>query len=216
MIVSQVGFQVRPRGAWQRIWVTAIRRIAQVSCRFPIYYSGRSIRVGSGTEHVWGIASFGAEGAEMTGQYVDYEALYQQLPIPVLLLTPEFVIADANEAYLATTGRTREQLAGRHLFAAFPDNPADPDATGVRDIRESLGKVMATGKPDVRTLQRYDVEVPGRPGEFAARYWHPCNAPVFGPDGQIVLIAHCVEEMTSRVSHFLEGLSKDDLADWPD
>ena len=151
----------------------------------------------------------------MTEPKVDYEAIYRQLPIPVLLLTPEFVIADANQAFLAATGRKREQLLGHSLFDAFPDNPTDPDATGVQDIRKSLGKVLATGKPDVRALQRYDVEEPGKPGEFAARYWNPCNAPVFGPDGQIVLISHCVEEMTSRVHKFLAGLTADDTGEGP-
>ena len=32
------------------------------------------------------------------------------------------------------------------------------------------------------------------------------NAPVFGPDGRVVLIAHCVEEITDRVSKFMHGL----------
>jgi len=151
----------------------------------------------------------------MTGPHVDYEALYRQLPIPVVLLTPEFVIADANQAYLAVTGRTREQLLGHDLFDVFPDNPTDPDATGVQDVRKSLSKVLATGKMDARALQRYDVEEPGKPGEFAARYWNPCNAPVFAPDGRIVLIAACVEEMTSRVHKFLAGLTTDDAGEGP-
>ena len=34
----------------------------------------------------------------MTGPQIDYAAVYRQLPIPVLLLTPEFAIADVNLA----------------------------------------------------------------------------------------------------------------------
>jgi PAS domain-containing protein len=152
----------------------------------------------------------------LTGPDIDYAAAYRQLPFPVLLLTPEFVVADANQAYLVATGRTRDQLVGRNVFDAFPDNPTDPHATGVHDARESLGRVLMTGKPDVRSFQKYDVEVPGRPGLFATRYWNSVNAPVFGPDGQIVLITHCLEEITERVRRFLSGLKEGDVQDTPD
>lgn len=146
----------------------------------------------------------------MTGPQVDYAAVYRDLPIPVVLLTPEFEIADVNLAYVQVAGRTREDLLGRNVFDAFPDNPDDPRATGVHDLSLSLAKVLATGKPDAISMQQYDVEVPGSPGLFAKRYWCPVNAPVFGPDGQVVLIVECVEEITDRVSKFIEGLAASD------
>jgi hypothetical protein len=34
---------------------------------------------------------------------------------------------------------------------------------------------------------------------------------VFGPDGSVVLIAECVEEITERVSRFVEGLAGTDV-----
>jgi PAS domain-containing protein len=147
----------------------------------------------------------------MAGPYIDYAAVYQQLPIPVLLLTPEHVIADVNQAYLEVTGRTREELLGRDFFDAFPDNPADPRATGARNVSASFARVVATGKPDAISLQQYDVEVPARPGLFAKRYWWSVHAPVFGPAGQIVLIACYVEEVTERVRRFVGGLAKGDV-----
>lgn len=146
----------------------------------------------------------------MTLTSIDYAAVYRDIPTPILLLTPESVIAAANEAYLQATGRTRQELVGRELFAAFPDNPGDPYATGVRDISRSLARVLATGKPDAISVQKYDIEVSGRPGLYEQRYWSPVNAPVFGPDGQIVLIAHCVEEVTERVRRFIAGLAESD------
>jgi hypothetical protein len=33
------------------------------------------------------------------------------------------------------------------------------------------------------------------------------NAPVFGPDGGVVLIAQCVEEITEKVRRFVGGLA---------
>ena len=142
----------------------------------------------------------------MTEPQVDYAGVFRHLPVPVLLLTPDFDIADMNLAYLQVAGRTREQLLGRNVFDAFPDNPSDPDASGVRDLAESLHRVLATGQPDERAFQQYDVEVPGSAGVFEQRFWCPVNAPVFDADGRIVLIAQCVEEISDKVRRFVSGL----------
>jgi PAS domain-containing protein len=146
----------------------------------------------------------------MTGPQIDYAAVLRDLPIPVALLSPEFDLVDMNLAYLQVAGRTREELLGRNVFDAFPDNPEDPTATGVHDLSASLGRVLVTGKPDALSLQRYDVEIPGSPGQFEQRYWCPVNAPVFGPDGEVVLLVHCVEEVSDRVSKFIAGLADRD------
>jgi PAS domain-containing protein len=145
----------------------------------------------------------------MTGSQIDYLAVYQQLPIPVLLLTPDLVTVDMNLAFLRTTGRTRDDLLGCRVFDAFPDNPSDPGATGVRNLSASFSRVLATGEPDELTLQRYDVEVPGSPGIFERRYWCPVNVPVFGPDGRVALIVNCVEDVTDRVRKLAGGLAAD-------
>ena len=44
----------------------------------------------------------------MTEPQIDYVAVFQNIPIPALLLTPGFVIADVNLAYLRAAGRTRD------------------------------------------------------------------------------------------------------------
>lgn len=152
----------------------------------------------------------------MTGPQVDYAAVYRQQPIPVLLLTPEFLIAGANDAYLRVTGRAREDLLGRDAFDAFPDNPSDPGATGVRNAIASLRRVLATGEPDHMEFQKYDVEVPGSPGVYARRYWSVVNSPIVGPDGRVVLIAHQLEEITDRLNRFLSALAADAEHDEPE
>lgn len=133
---------------------------------------------------------------------IDYQAAFASIPVPVALLTPEFVIADMNLAYLRASGREREELLGRDIFEAFPDNPADPQATGTRNLRASLALVLATGEADTMAMQKYAVEDPDT-GMFATRFWCPVNAPVFSPDHEVALIAHCVEEVTDRVRKFV-------------
>jgi PAS domain-containing protein len=133
---------------------------------------------------------------------IDYMAIFRHLPIPIVLLTPEFVIADANLAYLRVSGRDLDDLRDRHVLDAFPDNPAEPSATGASNLSASLRRVLASGECDSMALQKYDVEAADRPGVFEERYWSPVNAPITGPDGQTVLIAHCVEEVSDLVRQY--------------
>jgi PAS domain-containing protein len=151
----------------------------------------------------------------MTGPQIDYAAVYRHLPVPVLLLTPELEIADANLAFLQATDRTREELLGRTISDAFLDDPSDRRTTGIRDVSASVRRVLTTGKPDAREFQKYDVEVPGTPGVFARRYWSGVNAPVPGPDGSVMLIASCVEDVTDRMSRFMSALEADAMNEAP-
>lgn len=130
---------------------------------------------------------------------IDYAAVFQALPGMVALLTPELVYADANDDFLRLAGRTRDQLLGRYIFDVFPENPNDPAAAGMRETRESMLRVVATGERDTMALLRYDIEDPQRPGHWQEHYWSPVNAPVFGPDGHVALIVHRVEEVTELI-----------------
>ncbi|MCH0540337.1 SpoIIE family protein phosphatase [Streptomyces sp. MUM 203J] len=130
---------------------------------------------------------------------INYEAVFRELPGMVALLTPELVYADVNEEFMRQSGRTRQQLVGRYLFDVFPDNPGDPAATGARNLKASLRRVLTTGERDTMALQRYDVESPERPGEWEERYWSPVNAPIIGTDGRVELLVHRVEEVTELI-----------------
>lgn len=133
------------------------------------------------------------------GSPVDYRTVFAATPNPYLLLDPELVVVDVNRAYLEATGRTREDLIGQYVFDAFPADPADPDATGVRNLDTSLRRALATGRPDTMALQRYDIPVMGEPGRFTERWWSPVNTPIPGPDGHAVGIIHHVEDVTAYV-----------------
>ncbi|MEU7663858.1 PP2C family protein-serine/threonine phosphatase [Streptomyces lincolnensis] len=135
----------------------------------------------------------------MNDSAIDYAAVFQALPGMVALLGPDLVFADVNEEFVRQSGREREQLIGHHLFDVFPDNPNDSAATGMRNLKASLHRVLDTGERDAMALQRYDVEDPERPGQWQERYWSPCNAPVCGPDGEVVLLVHRVEEVTELI-----------------
>ncbi|MFF8534316.1 PP2C family protein-serine/threonine phosphatase [Streptomyces sp. NPDC015532] len=116
-----------------------------------------------------------------------------------MVLSPDLVLADINEAACRVTGRTREDLLGRYLFDAFPDNPADPAADGVRNLRASLHRVLRSKEPDTMAPMKYDIPVADRSGVFEERWWSAINTPVLGPDGQVEWILHRGEDVTSFI-----------------
>ncbi|MFE2218698.1 PP2C family protein-serine/threonine phosphatase [Streptomyces canus] len=130
---------------------------------------------------------------------MDYAAVFRALPGMVALLTPELVYVDVNDDFLRLTGRTREQLLGRYIFDAFPENPNDSAASGMRETRESMLRAVATGERDTMAVLRYDIEDPQRPGHWQEHFWSPVNAPVIGTDGKVKLLVHRVEEVTELI-----------------
>jgi len=134
---------------------------------------------------------------ELRRSRATFESLFEYLPGPYLVLTPELTIVTANAAYLKATMTRREDLRGRALFDAFPDNPADPAATGTANLRASLDRVRQTLAADTMAIQKYDVRGPD--GVFVERHWSPINSPVLGADGRIEFILHRVEDVTDFV-----------------
>ena len=129
---------------------------------------------------------------------LDYQQLFATTPNPYLVVTPALTIVAVNEAYLRAVKGTRDRLIGRYLFEVFPDNPSDPGATGVRNLRASLERVMAIRAPDIMPVQKYDIRMSGTE-DFEERFWSPRNVPVLTAEGQVHLIIHHVEDVTEFV-----------------
>src|SRR3954453_18726537 len=105
----------------------------------------------------------------------DFRALFGAVPSLYLVLDPELDIVAASDAYLAATMTEREEILGRGLFEVFPDNPDDPEATGVSNLAASLHRVRKDRVADTMAVQKYDVRRPaGEAGGFEVRYsWPP-------------------------------------------
>lgn len=136
---------------------------------------------------------------------MDYAALFAATPSPYLVLGPDLVIVEVNQAYLDATGRTRDELLGKHIFEAFPDNPADPEADGVRNLNASLHRVLSLREPDTMALQKYDIPIMGDPGTFEERWWSPINTPILAADGDVQWIIHRVEDVSAFVQARVAG-----------
>lgn len=129
----------------------------------------------------------------------DFRRLFESAPACYLVLTPDLTIVAVSDAYLRATMTRREAIVGRPLFDVFPDNPDDPAATGVANLRASLARVLATGRPDTMAVQKYDIRRPEPEGGFEERHWSPMNSPALGDDGRVAYIIHWVEDVTERV-----------------
>jgi len=144
----------------------------------------------------------------------DFQALFQAAPGLYLILTPDFNIVAASDAYLRATMTKRQEILGRGIFEVFPDNPDDPLATGARNLRTSLERVLQDKTPDTMAVQKYDIRMPESEGAgFEQRYWSPVNSPVLGSNKEISYIIHRVEDVTEFVRLKQEGIEKQKLAE---
>src|ERR1041385_4695551 len=140
----------------------------------------------------------------------DFQALFESAPGLYLVLTPDLTIVAVSDAYLQATMTKREEILGRGLFQVFPDNPDDLGATGVRNLRASLQRVMQNRTADAMAVQKYDIRRPeSAGGGFEERYWSPLNSPVLGPRGEVSYIIHRVEDVTEFVRLRQRGSERD-------
>ncbi|RKH22928.1 response regulator [Corallococcus praedator] len=140
----------------------------------------------------------------------DFRSLFEASPNPYLVLTPGLQIVAVTDAYLRATQTRREAILGRHIFDVFPNNPQDPTANGVSNLRASLERVIKTGAPDAMAVQKYDIPRSGSVGDgFDVRYWSPLNSPVFGVDGKLSHIIHRVEDVTDFILLKNQGTEQD-------
>ncbi|HEY5338934.1 MAG TPA: HWE histidine kinase domain-containing protein [Rhizomicrobium sp.] len=136
-------------------------------------------------------------GGSLSGISTGYEAVFDAIPLPSLLLNRDLNIIGVNAAYLVATMRKRDGMIGLPLFEAFPDNPNDLAADGVSNLRTSLMEVLRTREPQKMAVQKYDIQKSGS-HEFEVRYWDPVNVPVLDAQGEIACIIHTVQDVTQN------------------
>ena len=116
-----------------------------------------------------------------------YEAVFNGALSGNCLLTPtaDPIILAVNDKFVVASGRRRDQLLGKHLFALFPADPDDSMDTGEAALRCSLTRVLANEKPETLEVQRYPIQVKRPSGElvYEERYWTADNNPIFSEVG---------------------------------
>jgi signal transduction histidine kinase len=144
----------------------------------------------------------------------DFRTLFEASPGLYLVLNPGLTIVAVTQEYLDATMTRREQILDRHLFDVFPDNPNDPNATGVGNLRASLARVLQEKKPDTMAVQKYDIRRPdSEGGGFEERFWSPLNWPVLSHQGELLYIIHRVEDVTEFVKLKRKGHEQNKLTE---
>lgn len=127
------------------------------------------------------------------------KSILRSSPDLYLIIDTLFNIVEVSDRYLQATMVKRNDIIGKNIFDVFPDNPNDPEATGVKNLRESLQKVIKTKMPDAMAVQKYDIRKPIEEGsEFEVRFWSPLNTPVIIND-EVKYIIHRVEDVTEFI-----------------
>lgn len=140
---------------------------------------------------------------------VDYQKLFKFTPSLDLVLSVDLVVIEVSDAYLEATLNTRENMIGRTMFEALPENPNDLTATGVRNLKESLQRVLKNKEGDAMAVQRYDIRRPAsQGGGFEERYWSPYNSPILDEKGDIQYILHRAVDVTEFVKLKQQGGEK--------
>jgi PAS domain S-box-containing protein len=137
----------------------------------------------------------------------DFQVLFESLPDHYLVLTPDLRIAAVSNAYVRAMMTERKKIIGRSIFEVFTDNPADPAATGVRNLKASLQCVLQNRTADAMAAQRYEISMPAEEGGgFAVCYWRFFNSPVLGEDGEVAYIILRVEDVTELARLGQQGI----------
>ncbi|WP_207486028.1 PAS domain-containing protein [Arenibaculum pallidiluteum] len=140
-----------------------------------------------GEENLRGIATVHAS--------IDFRRVIEASPNPYMLLDREFRYVWANQAYLNVTRRRLEDLLGLSLFEAFPSGPHDPGGNNEAQLRASLERVFAEGRPNVLAVIRY--AIPGPDGRsFDERFWSASHTPILDEHGEVGLVLQQTNDVT--------------------
>jgi hypothetical protein len=138
-----------------------------------------------------------------------HAAAFAAVATPSVFLDPHLIIRGANPAYLRAVRRPLEELEGRQLFAAFPENPADREGGGKAAVEACLRNVLAGKGAEHLPLLRYDIALPDAPAHFAERHWSVIGSPIADVEGElagVLLQAHDVTAFRRRLVRVLREL----------
>ena len=127
-----------------------------------------------------------------------FKTLFAALPHAYLLFTPDLLIVEASDAYLSATKTRREDILGRNVFDAFPENPWAPKSSAMA-ARSSIEIAIETRRSHSLRRQRYDIPQPIEQGVvYDERYWNISNHPILDASGALRWILQSVDDVTDE------------------
>lgn len=115
----------------------------------------------------------------------------------MVVISPDFKVLAATDAYLRTTMRQMKDIEGRHfLLEAFPDKNYSFEEN---PVRKSIDRVLQTKQVDYMDLVHYSIARPAAEGggEYES-IWEASHTPVLDQEGNIDYIIQKTTDVTER------------------
>ena len=122
---------------------------------------------------------------------IDLDAIFASSPSPHVLLDRDLRMVWVNEAYLAVTGRSREQIIGRIIIEEFP---APSDSVADRMLKSSFKRVFEFGVTDHLPLIPYPITT--QDGSTQSRYWSATHTPLKDASGEVEYLLQNTNDVT--------------------
>lgn len=128
---------------------------------------------------------------------MDFGDLFDRSPNPYMVVDRNLRYVAMNQAYEAAVGHGRDALLGVGLFEAFPGDGSELGNANVALLRQSLQRVLRTGRRDVLSLIRYAIPRPGPDGiVMEDRYWSATHTPLFDARGEVAWVLQHTTDVT--------------------
>lgn len=125
---------------------------------------------------------------------IDWAAFFEAVPACLMVVDRELRFVTMNDAYLEATGRSREELVGKHIFDVFPETE-EREAV----FREALDRAFG-GSANTIEEQPFSIKVSaGESGGTREVYWTCEHAPVRDRDGETRFVVQHATDVTAKV-----------------
>lgn len=128
-----------------------------------------------------------------------YSSIFNRLPFPCLLFEKKngvFVIKKANSFYCKVANINQQDLKGKSIDEAFPENPSS--RRGLEKILESFKIAYESNVSHKIDLLRYDL-YDQKTETFLLRYWEIENIPIDDKENNTRYILNVVKDITQEV-----------------
>ncbi len=130
---------------------------------------------------------------------LDFKQFFEQSPGLVVVIDTDFTVVAVSDGFLQVTKTKRENIIGRDIFHAFPNNPGDISANGETLVRDSFIRVLTTRMADSLPVVKYDIPKPASEGGgFDVKYWQATNSPILDENNNVKYIIQRAEDVTEN------------------
>ncbi|MEY2883512.1 MAG: hypothetical protein RL490_1236 [Pseudomonadota bacterium] len=121
---------------------------------------------------------------------IDFEALFQSMPTPFMVLDTDLRFVAANAAYLEMTARSAAELVGVYVFDAFPETAERQDAA-----RQPFTLALSGQESVARTIFAID-----RPGQGRKDvHWDVHHTPVRNHEGVVTGVLQFAVDVSAEI-----------------